>query len=81
MEDKKTTVNKSRRRFIQKAAYVTPAVLTLSAMPFTASYGSQEVPRNDSRDHLPTGNQYKWDKPYKKWNKSDRRDKSDGWDK
>lgn len=34
------TVNQEKRRFLQKAAYMAPAVLTLTAMPFTASYGS-----------------------------------------
>jgi hypothetical protein len=37
------TVNQEKRRFLQKAAYMAPAVLTLTAMPFTASYGSEKV--------------------------------------
>jgi hypothetical protein len=82
MEDKKMAVNNGRRKFIQKAVYVTPAVLTLSAMPFTASYGSQEVSQNNVRDHLSTrGNQSGRNKPYKMRGKSDRWDKSVKWDR
>jgi hypothetical protein len=43
MEDDNGKIDKVRRRFVRKAVYVAPAVLTLSAMPFTASYGSQPV--------------------------------------
>jgi hypothetical protein len=32
--------DESRRSFVKKAAYVTPAIITLEAMPAFASYGS-----------------------------------------
>lgn len=32
--------NQERRRLVKKLAYIPPTVLTLSAMPFSASYGS-----------------------------------------
>ena len=35
----------SRRKFIKKAAYVTPAVLTLSVLPAYAKAGSQKPAR------------------------------------
>jgi hypothetical protein len=35
----------SRRKFIKKAAYVTPAVLTLAVAPAYAKAGSQKPPR------------------------------------
>lgn len=41
MEDNIRRVDEGRRKFIRKAAYVAPSVLALSAMPFSASYGSQ----------------------------------------
>jgi hypothetical protein len=43
MKDNDGKINEARRRFVRKAVYVAPAVLTLSSMPFTASYGSQPV--------------------------------------
>jgi hypothetical protein len=81
MEDGKRTVNNSRRKFIQKAVYVAPAVLTLSAMPFTASYGSQQVSQARSWDQSHKDQSHKkWDK-WDKWDMSDKRDKSDKWDR
>jgi hypothetical protein len=76
MEDKNTTIDKGRRTFMRKAVYVTPAVLVLSAMPFTASYGSQQVSQARSWDQ----SHKKWDK-WDKWDMSDKRDKSDKWDR
>ena len=32
--------DQERRRLLKKMVYIPPAVLTLSAMPFSASYGS-----------------------------------------
>jgi hypothetical protein len=43
MDDNHAKVDKARRKFMRKAAYLPPAVAILSAMPFTASYGSQSV--------------------------------------
>ena len=43
------TVNQEKRRFLQKAAYMAPAVLTLTAMPFTASYGSRKKDKKDKK--------------------------------
>jgi hypothetical protein len=43
MDDHHAKVDKARRKFMRKAAYFPPAVAILSAMPFTASYGSQSV--------------------------------------
>ena len=38
-------LNKSRREFVKKAAYVPPAVLTLAAAPAFAKTGSYKDPR------------------------------------
>jgi len=51
MEDNNGKIDKVRRRFVRKAVYVAPAVLTLSAMPFSASYGSQPVSDGDPLDN------------------------------
>jgi hypothetical protein len=37
--------NPSRRKFVQKAAYVTPAVLTLAVAPSYAKAGSTKLPK------------------------------------
>ena len=78
MEDKNTTIDKRRRMFMRKAVYIAPAVLTLSAMPFTASYGSQQV-----SGATPWNRSYKKSDKWDKWDKSkwDKWDKSDKWDK
>jgi hypothetical protein len=52
MENDNEKIDKARRRFVRKAVYVAPAVVTLSSMPFSASYGSQPVSDGES-----------WDKP------------------
>lgn len=45
-EQNKVTINRSKRSFLRKAAYMAPAVMTLTAMPFSASYGSGQVVQN-----------------------------------
>jgi hypothetical protein len=39
-EDRHQDANQSRRKALKMMAYIPPAVFTLSAMPFAASYGS-----------------------------------------
>lgn len=38
--------NDSRRQFVQKAAYVAPAILTLAATPAFAKSGSEKVDKD-----------------------------------
>lgn len=42
----KTKIDSSRRKFIKTAVYVTPAVLTLNAVPAHATYGSKRGGRD-----------------------------------
>jgi hypothetical protein len=53
--------DQTRRSFIQTAAYVAPAILTLKAAPAFAALGSQEVPKGNNGvgngiDGQPPGN-------------------------
>jgi hypothetical protein len=50
--DKQGKVDQGKRRFLKKTVYLAPAIVTLPAMPFTASYGSQDTTGNG----LPTRN-------------------------
>ena len=36
----------ARRKFIKKAAYITPAILTLTVAPAYAKAGSEKPPKN-----------------------------------
>jgi hypothetical protein len=64
MKDDNAKVNKVRRNLVRKAVYAAPAILALSAMPFTASYGSQPV--RDAKS---------WDKPFEPGKPFDKRGK------
>ncbi len=51
MEDNKKT-NESRRDFVKKAAYVAPAIVTLSALPTMHAHGSiGQQPGGDNGDN------------------------------
>lgn len=45
--------NESRRKFIKKAAYVAPVVLTLNATPAIATYGSNQKGSNGPGSNKP----------------------------
>jgi hypothetical protein len=45
----------ARRTFLKKAAYVTPAILTLKAVPSFASYGSAPAPAGQADDGVGGG--------------------------
>jgi hypothetical protein len=45
----------ARRTFLKKAAYVTPAILTLKAVPSFASYGSAPAPTGQADDGVGGG--------------------------
>ena len=49
-EDKLNEAGESRRGFVKKAAYVTPAILTLQAAPAYAKYGSEKPGGDDKWD-------------------------------
>ena len=49
-EDKLTEEGQSRRGFVRKAAYVTPAILTLQAAPAYAKFGSEKSGGDDKWD-------------------------------
>ena len=46
-EDKLTEEGQSRRSFVRKTAYVTPAILTLQAAPAYAKFGSEKQGGDD----------------------------------
>ncbi len=46
--------DQDRRSLLKKMVYVPPAVLTLSAMPFSASYGSGAKPPKQVKPKLST---------------------------
>jgi hypothetical protein len=84
MEDNKAKVDQSRRSFIQKAVYAAPAILTLSAMPFTASYGSQQVSDAKPWDTRSMRDKsFEWNSSFNEWDHAfkwpDRPDKSLNW--
>jgi hypothetical protein len=41
-------MNQSRRDLLRKAAYAAPAIMTMSAMPFSAATGSTYGPGDDT---------------------------------
>ena len=49
-EDKLNEEGQSRRGFVKKAAYVTPAILTLQAAPAYAKHGSEKPGGDDKWD-------------------------------
>jgi hypothetical protein len=55
--DKQQDLDQSRRNAMKKMAYIPPAVFTLSAMPFSASYGSSGSQDGDAQGGDGDGNQ------------------------
>jgi len=49
-EDKLTEEGQSRRSFVRKTAYFTPAILTLQAAPAYAKFGSEKPGGDDKWD-------------------------------
>ena len=49
----KEHIDSPRRDFIRKAAYVTPAILTLAAAPAYAKSGSSKEPNEDKEPKGP----------------------------
>jgi len=43
MDSKLDTESKSRREFVKRAVYITPAILTLAAAPAYAKHGSPKL--------------------------------------
>jgi hypothetical protein len=50
MGDTPSAERETRREIIKKAAYVAPAIVTLTASPAFAQRGSWKPPRGDDRD-------------------------------
>jgi len=54
-EDRHQDADQSRRKALKKMAYIPPAVFTLSAMPFAASYGSAGNQNDQGEDNNDPG--------------------------